>query len=201
MERLKRLKRLKEKVSDYKFKMARALPYLNNVNQGSWADIVGDHAKYYKYLPAVIDIEKPKQVVELGSAGGTSALMILSHLPHDSMLYACSIPEPEGEFRFIQQPYPNLTLIRGDDLDLSIWKGVDLKKTDIWFFDTDHNYRQISSEMKLYDKFFKKGALVFWDDINLNDGMRKAWSEVKYPKLDLPDWHSYKNTGFGVFTV
>ena len=176
------------------------MPYIQHVEAGSWADIVQGHAQYYKYLPLVIDLEKPKQVVELGSAAGTSALMMLSHLPKDSMLYACSIPEPEGEFRFIKQEYDSLKLIRGSDLDLSLWGDVDLKKTDIWFWDTDHNYEQIHAEYELYKPFLKEDCLVFVDDINLNNGMRKFWSEVEFPKLELLDWHTYKNTGFGVFS-
>ena len=117
------------------------------------------------------------------------------------MLYACSIPEPEGEFRFIKDDYPNLKLIRGDDLDLSVWGDLDLSKTDIWFWDTDHNYEQITAEYKLYKPFLKKGCLVFIDDINLNEGMQQFWNELNEEKLALPEWHTYLNTGFGVFTV
>jgi len=193
------MEELIKQVENTKFDMGKALPYLKNVNQGSWADITGDHAKYYKYLPIFIELTQPKQVVELGSAAGASTLMMLSHLQTESHLYACSIPEPDGEFRFIQEEYPNLTLIRGDDLDLKVWGKIDLKKTDIWFWDTDHTYDQIHAEYVLYKPFLKKGAVVFVDDINLNEGMKKFWSEVEYPKYELPDWHSYMGTGFGVF--
>jgi len=189
-----------KKVENKKIDMTRVMPYIQHIGAGSWADIVQGKANYYKYLPLVIEAIKPKQVIELGSAAGTSALMMLSHLPDDSMLYACSIPEPEGEFRFIKDEYSNLKLITGNDLDLSVWGDLDLSKTDIWFFDTDHNYTQVHSELKLYDKFFKN-CLVFLDDINLNEGMKKVWNEIKYQKLKLPSWHTYKNTGFGVFYV
>lgn len=196
-------KRLQEvqKITGKKIDMARVMPYIQHVEAGSWADIVQGHADYYKYLPLVIEKFKPQQVVELGSAAGTSALMMLSYLPDNAMLYACSIPEPEGEFRFIKEDYPNLKLIRGDDLDLSVWGNTDLAKTDIWFFDTNHTYEQISSEYKLYKPFFKKGCLVFIDDINLNEGMQQFWNELNEEKLALPEWHTYLNTGFGVFTV
>lgn len=190
-----------KKIESHPFDMDRAMPYLHFVNEGSWSDIIGSHANYYRFMASMMDLLKPKQVIELGSAAGASALMMTSHLPNDSMLYACTIPEPEGEFRFIQEDYPNLTLIRGNDLDLTVWKDIDLKKTDIWFFDTDHNYHQIHSELNLYAPFFKKGALCFLDDIDLNEGMKQAWSEIKYDKLSIPHWHSYHKTGFGVFRV
>jgi len=195
------LKELVKAVESRRFNMERALPFIKHVQQGSWNDIISGEAKYYKYLPLVLDILKPKQVIELGSAAGTSALMMLSHLPETSNLYACSIPEPEGEFRFIKEDYDNLHLIRGDDLDLSIWKGVRLEDTQVWFIDTEHTYEQLHAELELYNKFFRPGALVFLDDITLNPGMAKAWNEIEYPKLALPGWHTYSNTGFGVFKV
>jgi len=193
-----------------KLDFSKIQPYLKDVSQGSLNDINNVvNLKYYRYLAALVKAIKPKQVVELGSAGGSSALMMLSTLPKDSMLYACSIPEPEGEFRFIKQDYPNLTLIRGNDLDLAIWpKDCQLKETDLWFFDTDHNYEQLHAEMQLYDQFFKKGTIVLIDDIRLNEGMTRAWDEIKYPKLSLPDLHrSVSNMenpnppGFGMFVV
>jgi len=200
MASLKRLQEIKEKVEGKKIDMAQVMPYIQHVEAGSWGDIVQGHANYYKYLPLVVAETEPKQVIELGSAAGTSALMMLSHMPEDSLLVACSIPEPEGEFRFIKDDFHNLKLITGNDLDLSVWGDLDLSKTDIWFFDTDHTYEQVHAELELYDEFFKPGCLVFLDDINLNEGMRKAWREIEYPKLELPSWHTYKETGFGVFT-
>lgn len=195
------LKRIDQKVRETELDFQREKPYLKYVNQGSLRDIYDGHAKYYMYLPAMMKALRPKQVVELGSAGGASTLMMLSHLPKDSMLYACSIPEPEGEFRFIQEEYPNLTLIRGDDLDLTIWKDVELEQTDIWFLDTDHNYEQVHAELTIYDQYFKDGAIVLMDDIHLNEGMETAWDEIEYPKLELNDLHTYKGTGYGMFYV
>lgn len=176
-------------------------PYLKHVGMGSMKDINDGHAEYYKFLPALMNVVKPKQVVELGSAAGTSALMMLSCLPQDSHLYACSIPEIDGEFRFIKDRHSNLTMIRGDDLDMRIWKDVDLGKTDVWFIDTDHNFAQVNAELELYSPYFKKGAIVLMDDINLNEEMRTVWDEIEYEKHELNDLHTYERTGFGMFIV
>ena len=176
------LKRLQEvrKITGKKIDMARVMPYIQHVEAGSWADIVQGHADYYKYLPLVVEKFKPQQVVELGSAAGTSALMMLSYLPDNAMLYACSIPEPEGEFRFIKDDYPNLKLIRGDDLDLSVWGNTDLAKTDIWFFDTNHTYEQISSEYKLYKRTLdKRGRRI--RNIDFLTALRR--SNAKYARM------------------
>jgi predicted O-methyltransferase YrrM len=201
MEGIKKLQRLIDQVKSFKLDWNRVKPYLSRVNEGSLNDINSIESRYYRYLPAVVDILKPKQVVELGSAGGASTLMMLSYLPNDSKMYACSVPEPEGEFRFIdERKYPNLTLVRGNDLYLTVWpEECDLRKTDLWFIDTEHSYQQLSNEMRLYQPYFKPGAIAFLDDIRLNEGMARAWNEIKYPKLSLPDWHSYSGAGFGVF--
>jgi len=172
--------------------------YLKDVNEGSMADINNiPMSLYYRYLSALVKVIKPKRVVEMGSAGGASALMMLATLPKRSALYAMTLKEPEGEFRFIKKDYPNLTLIRGNNLELGHWDDVDLFETDLFFFDTKHTYEQLHAEMKLYDQFFKKGTIVLIDDIRLNEGMTKAWDEIKYDKLSLPDLH---HSGFGMFT-
>jgi len=194
---MERLKRLDQEVKNFQLDWERINPYLEGVNEGSLNDIHSPLSKYYQYLPAVIALKKPNQVVELGSAGGASVLMMLSYLSPRAKMYACSLVEPEGEFRFITDVYSNLTLIRGDDLNLSVWGECNLKRTDIWFIDTEHSYQQLHNELKLYNQFFKKGALVFLDDIHLND-MPQAWREIKYPKLSLEGWH---HSGFGVFQV
>ncbi len=176
-------------------------PHLELLEEGPLRDINDTAATYYyRYLTAAMKALKPKQVVELGSAAGVGLLSMLPTLPKTSNLIACSIPEPEIEFRYIPEgKYDNLTLVRGDDLDPKVWpKDIDLNKTDIWFIDTDHNYAQLSSELRLYDKFFKQGAIVLLDDITLNDGMKRAWSEIEYPKLSLPDLH---HSGYGMFYV
>ena len=195
------LKEIDKLIRETPFEMMEAMPYLQHVSPACMQDITGGWANYYKYLAKMMRALKPKKVIELGSAAGTADLMMLSTLPKDSMLYAMTIPEPEGEFRFIQEDYPNLTMIRGNSTHINDWNNVDISDTDIWFFDTDHQYALIHAELELYDLYFKDGALVLIDDIHLNSGMDRAWNEIKYPKIDLSDLHTYKDTGFGLFQV
>ena len=88
---------------------------------------------YYQWLPCLVRVTKPKQIVELGGAWGTSALMMLSELPDSSKLYSITLAE-EPAFKYIQEDYFNLVKIIGDDLDLNVWpKDMELGATDIWF--------------------------------------------------------------------
>jgi len=80
-----------------KFKMSDVEPYLKHVSVGSRSDICNvAQSLYYRYLYAMVKAIKPKQVIELGSAGGASLLMMLAALPKDSHLYAMSVPRTRG---------------------------------------------------------------------------------------------------------
>lgn len=172
---------------------------LGKVSQGSMNDIL-DKGKsyYYQWLPCLMRELQPKQVVELGGAMGASSLMMLYGLPKSSKLYSITLEEHGLEFSFMEpELYPNFTQIVGNDLDLMVWpENLDLGETDIWFFDTDHTYEQLMAEYELYKPFFKPGAVLLFDDIKLNDGMKKAWKEMELgDKYEADELHW---SGFGV---
>ena len=177
---------------------SKAESYLKGVSEGAMNDIKNkESVGYYQWLPVLVDYLKPKQVVELGGAMGASALMILSALPKESHLWSITLPEGGLEFSFVKEKCPNFVPVVGDDLSLKTWpKELVLGTTDLWFFDTDHNYQQLSSELKLYKKFFKKGSVILIDDIHLNEGMFKAWTEFPGDKFDATTWLHF--SGFGI---
>ncbi len=151
---------------------------------------------YYRYLPALIEELQPKQIVELGGAMGASAIMMLSALPKGSTLYSVTLPEYGLEFAFLTREYPGLVKVVGNDLDLSTWPhDLHLSKTDLWFFDSEHSYGQLSKEIRLYAPFFKEGTIALFDDIRLDEDMQRAWLEIELPKISLPDLH---HSGFGM---
>jgi len=155
----------------------------------------------YQFSLCLIDLLKPKQVVELGGAMGAWSLCVLHTLPKDSRLYSITLAEDGKEFMFVVDKYENFYPIVGDDLDISNWKGVDLSKTDIWYFDSLHSEEQLRKELELYSPFFKKGAFLLFDDIHQNEGMEKVWQDVqkKYETMDLTDPCHW--TGWGVGLV
>ena len=136
---------------------------------------------YYQWLACLVKFLKPKQIVELGAASGISTIMMLSELDTKSKLYSVDI-DPQIAWKWMSKDYPQLTKILADDLDMSIWEGVDLKKTDIWFIDTIHSAQQLKKEIELYSPYWKKGAIVIFDDIRLND-MFSVWESLDYDKI------------------
>ena len=175
--------------------------YLAGVSEGAMNDIRNKkESGYYQWLPVLIEYLKPLTVVELGGAMGASALMMLSSLPKESRLYSITLAEGGLEFSFVKENYPNFVPIVGDDLNLKTWpKELALGTTDLWFFDTEHNYQQLHAELELYKGFFKKGAVILIDDIHLNEGMFRAWTEFPGDKFDATTYLHW--SGFGIVTI
>lgn len=153
---------------------------------------------YYQFSTCLMNVLKPKQVVELGGAMGVWDICVLQTLSPDSQLWSITLPENGLEYSYVVDKYPNFHPIVDNDLYYR-WEGVDLSKTDVWFIDSEHSEMQIRAELEIYTKYFKKGAILLFDDIHIEKGMEKVWNELKYEKLDLSDPLHY--TGFGICKV
>ena len=194
-------------ISDTALKMLSALdiralmPALRVANEGAVDDVLNTNGSaYYQWSMCLVDYLKPKQIVELGGAMGVWDICVLHTLPKDSELWSITLAENGLEFSYIVDNYPNFHPIVGNDLDLYIWpKELDLHKTDLWFIDTIHTYDQVKAELDLYKHYFKKGAVLLFDDIRMNDGMWKIWNELPYEKHENTNPCHY--TGFGIAIV
>ena len=164
-----------------KFDLRSVLPALRKCSEGALEDVYNvNGCRYYQFLPCLIDEINPKQIVELGGAMGVSALMMLHTLPQESKLYSITLEEHGLEFSFIADKYENFVPVVGNDLDLSVWpKDLDLSKTDLFFFDSLHTTEQITKELELYSPFFKKGAILLFDDIRMPE-LWTVWEKLPY---------------------
>ena len=157
---------------------------LRNINSGAWSDVLDkEKCGNYQWLTAAMDFLKPKQVVELGGAMGVGTLCMISTLPNESTLWSITLEEHGLEFSYIddehKKKYLNMHLIIGDDTEIDNWGQMDLQQTDFWYFDSEHTYEQLHKETLIYGAYFKKGAIVCFDDTHMNDGMKKGWEETK----------------------
>ena len=176
-----------DKIADQLVKLSPAHLH-NEVKNGR-----GDNL-YYKWLACLIRLLKPAQVVELGAAAGISTIMIASELSKDSIFYSVD-NDPTIAWKWITKDYPQLVKILGDDLDLSVWpKDAELQATDIWFVDTLHTKEQLTEEIKLYSPFWKKGAIIIFDDIKMPE-LRPIWEALPYDKCEDDRLH-YSGFGF-----
>lgn len=184
------------------FNVNTMMPALRMCNEGSVQDVRNTNGcAYYQWTPCMIDMLKPKQVVELGGAMGVWALCVLHALPQASHLYSITLEEQGKEFSFIADNYPNLTKIVGTDLDMDNWKGVDLKETDVWFFDAEHTPEHLTKELDLYSPFFKEGAVILIDDVR-SFGLTPVWEQFmngKWGEMDAYEATSPLHySGYGV---
>lgn len=173
-------------------------------NDGAVRDVESSDGRsdYYQWLPKLIKMTQPKQVVELGGAMGVSAIAMLQTLPKKSKLYSITLEEHGLEFSFMDKKYSNLVKIVGDDLNLNNWpKDLDLSKTDLWFIDSEHTYEQVRAEIDLYKQFFKEGSILLFDDIHINEGLSRVWDEIKQ---EIPG-DKYESdlhwSGYGIIVV
>lgn len=166
--------------------------YVSGGQQGEVKDITGKPNRYYQWLACLCKVTKPKQIIELGAAAGISTIMLALHAP-DAQIY--SVDNDPQAWRWMKYPYNNVKKILHDDLDMSIWDGVDLSQTDICFIDTLHEENQLRKEVELYLPKFKKGTIVVFDDIHLHEGMDRVWNDLPYDKCDTTNPNHY--SGFG----
>ncbi len=185
------------KIAD--FNVREVMPALRAANDGAIEDVLNTNGcANYQWWPGLIDEVKPKQVVELGGAMGVGTIMMLQSKYQDYHLYSITLAEHGLEFSYVVDKYPNLTMIVGDDLDIKNWEGVDLSKTDIWYFDSLHTEKQLRAELELYTPFFKKGAILVFDDIRMPE-LWPVWNDLPYEKIELTNPLHY--TGYGMAVI
>ncbi len=146
---------------------------------------------YYQYLACTARIVKAKQAVELGADIGVSALMLASET--DGKVYSVDNREC---WSLVPDEHPNIVKYLGDSTTLTLYKGIDLQKTDVWLIDSDHSGPRFEKECQTYRPFWKKGAVVIADDV---DQYRNAWDILEGDRLYIPrDIHG---NGVGVLIV
>lgn len=168
------------------------------IGAGQYAEIynrTGQANLYYQWLHCLVKHVKPKQIVELGAAAGISTILMATAAQPDTKIYSVDI-DPQA-WRWMANDYSQVTKILGDTRDLSIYNSdVDLSQTDIWFFDSEHTKEMLQAEVDLYKPFWKKGAIVVFDDIHLNPGMNDVWNSLEYDKCDNSNPCHYSGFGF-----
>jgi predicted O-methyltransferase YrrM len=169
---------------------------LRKLDDQSRRYLEGDNQAYYfKWLALAVKSIQPRNVVELGTCTGASALMMYGELPVNSTLVSIDI---QRNHLFIPPEVyedPRVSFLIGNDLDSAIIKKVP-DQVDFLFIDTEHTYRQVSKEWRAYRKKLSSVALVALDDIKLND-MPEFWKRLSCEKTDLTELcHA---SGFGYF--
>ena len=181
------------------FNLRPIMPALRALNQGALEDVQNiNGCANYQWWGGLIEIVKPKQIIELGGAMGVGTIMMLNSNYQDFKLYSITLEEHGLEFSYIVDNYPNLVKVVGDDLNLKNWpKDLDLSKTDVWYLDSLHTAKQLQAELDLYTPFFKKGAVLVFDDIRM-DELWPIWEKLPYDKVELTAPLHYSGYGLAI---
>ena len=153
-------------------------------------------ALYYRYLHRVSQLLGPSQIVELGVYNAWSTAHFAAPSPL-SAVFAVD-PAPQSGFRAVTDRYPNIKVVLDRSDNQAVLNMFPSHSLDICFIDTIHEYEQATREISLWAPKMRTGGIFFLDDIDLNSGMRRFWTEVPFPKASLPWLHF---SGFGIAVV
>lgn len=79
------------------FNIRPIMPALRKANQGAIEDVLNiNGCANYQWFPCLMEVVRPKQVLELGGAMGVSAIMMLQSNWQDFHLYSITLQEPTG---------------------------------------------------------------------------------------------------------
>jgi len=156
--------------------------------------------EHYRLLAALVDILKPANVIEIGTATGASALCMKAYLPDNGKITTYDI--------IPWNQYPGTGLLEADFGDQLEQKIVDLsdpahsqaespllEQADIIFVDAAKDNIMEEKFCQLFDSLtFQKSPLIIFDDTRMMP-MLKIWRTIKHPKLDLTSFGHWSGTG------
>lgn len=147
---------------------------------------------YYGFLYDVVKLVKPELTIELGVCTGRGTAHLAGGYTNGKVIGVDPTPWP---IQYIMDIYPNISIVKDRSDAPSLLASIRDESVDICLFDTIHEYGQIKMEFELWYPKMKLGGVMLFDDITMNDGMKKFWNEVKSEKAAMPELHW---SGFGV---
>jgi len=145
---------------------------------------------YNKFLFHLTKHLKPKLSLETGTDRGRSAAHLALGNP-DGLVITIDI-DPACKANVDALGIKNISSFAADSLAHvgTIPDGA----LDILFLDSLHTYEHTIAEWRAFQRKVKKGGIAFFDDIHLDGGMERFWSEAGGVKVDLSPLHF---SGFG----
>lgn len=150
-------------------------------DQSYWKEIYRQYPQYpcyyYQYLACAVRVLKAKQIVEIGADRGASTLMMVSEGAH-----VFSVDIRDG-WEYVKSK--KVIKLVGDSCDTSLFKDVDLKKTNLWLIDGLHTPEKVQQELQTYQEYMVPGSVVIMDDINQHIEVWKAIPLDKFASVDI----------------
>jgi predicted O-methyltransferase YrrM len=157
---------------------------------------VDPSAVYFRFLYRLVQRARPKLIVELGTWKGWSTAHLAAPDPECAVITVDIAPQ--REFEAILPKYPNIVFIKGRTDDFEVLNQVDDGKADICYVDTIHEREYVSKEVALWGRKVRRGGIILFDDVLMNDDMKRFWDWLPLEKVLLPGLHW---TGFGAALI
>jgi len=146
---------------------------------------------YYDMIYFLVEMMKPKLIVELGVCSGRGALYLARGAPGARVIGID--PEP-WDIPIWQAACPNIEIrkLRSDDHRAY----DDLQDIDLLFIDSEHHGNYARIETDIYLPRMAKDSVILYDDVDLNDSMKEFWTtlQTQLETMELPTMHF---SGFG----
>jgi hypothetical protein len=129
-------------------------------------------------MKKVLKKYKPKVMLEIGSAYGTSTKLLAAIAEEFGGHVYCIEPDPKPEWEVNLKEHDLLkytTMIKGESPWIS-WEGN--PKIDFLFIDGFHNYRNTFTDYFYWQKYLKTGGVVAFHDTNRFPQVSRAVDEI-----------------------
>lgn len=164
------------------------LGYMYNEPKGS--------GLYYYFFKEFIKKAKPPVIVELGNREGLGVISIYAGLSDPNQNFISV--DIKKDLRYVPRKIlkdNKVNFFIADCLNpifhIGLFQNI---KIDMLFCDTQHTYRQLKSEWEIYEKYLSDEAIVFVDDVNIDD-KKIFFDTIKQDKIIDYNLHA---SGFGV---
>lgn len=155
-----------------------------------------DSYAYLRFLYYLAQATKPELSVELGVCTGRGTAHLAAGNLKGKVIGID--PEQHGAFVANTKPYSNIEFIFGRSDDKDILAGIPNQSVGICFIDSVHAFDYVIKEVRLWTPKIKSGGFFLFDDLDLDDGMRKVLPSLPFEnKNNLSGLH-YKGFGYAV---
>ena len=157
--------------------------------------------EHYKLLAALVQLERPLGIIEIGTAQGLSALALAANLPEGGQVVTFDIVPwheiAETCLRPGDMDTNQIVPLIGDLSDQAVFAEHEncLATADLIFVDAPKDGRFEPLFLRhLANVSFRKPVLVVLDDIRVWN-MLAVWRGISRPKLDITSFGHWSGTG------